>query len=138
MADHISKEKRSWLMSRVAGQNTMPELRVRKIAHVNGLRFRLHRQNLPGKPDIVFPKRKVALFVHGCFWHRHPGCVKASQPKTRVDFWRKKFDANMKRDAQVIRDLESLGWRPEIIWECETKDPDRLWDIIRDRVLVRQ
>ena len=95
-----------------------------------GLRFRLHRKDLPGKPDLVFPKHKVALFVHGCFWHRHPGCKKATTPKTRVDYWIAKFAVNERRDKQNIRDLAALGWNVHIIWECETKDLDKLPDLI--------
>jgi DNA mismatch endonuclease, patch repair protein len=117
-------------MSRVRGKHTSPEVRVRKAAHQMGLRFRLHRKDLPGKPDLVFPKHKVALFVHGCFWHRHPGCKKATTPKTRVDYWIAKFAVNERRDKQNIRDLAALGWNVHIIWECETKDLDKLPDLI--------
>src|SRR5262245_46292388 len=98
MVDHISPQRRSWLMSRVKGKNTTPEMRVRKAAHGLGLRFRLHRKDLPGKPDIVFPKYRVAVFVHGCFWHRHKSCPKASMPKSNTSFWKHKFDQNVKRD----------------------------------------
>lgn len=108
-------------MSRVRGKNTSPEMRVRRAAHALGLRFRLHRKDLPGKPDLVFPKHQIAMFVHGCFWHRHPECSKASIPKSRVEFWQKKFDANVARDARVEAELESLGWHVIIIWECDTK-----------------
>lgn len=117
---------RAALMSRVRGRDTGPELRVRKAAHALGFRFRLHRRDLPGSPDLVFPRRKVALFVHGCFWHRHEGCRKTTTPKTRVDFWLRKFDANRERDARVSAELESLGWQCEIVWECETMHPDKL------------
>lgn len=113
-------------MSRVGGKNTTPEIRVRKAAHSMGLRFRLHRSDLPGKPDIVLPKRKTAVFVHGCFWHRHPGCKKASNPGTRSEYWEAKFCANQERDARVAKELEDLGWRVVIIWECETKNDDTL------------
>src|ERR1700760_4179520 len=99
MVDRLTRSRRSWLMSRVRGKNTLPEIRVRKAAHALGLRFRLHRADLAGKPDLVFPKRSLALFVHGCFWHRHPGCPKASAPSS--DFWRKKFETNVARDARV-------------------------------------
>lgn len=113
-------------MSRVRGKNTSPEMRVRRAAHALGLRFRLHRKDLPGKPDLVFSARRVALFVHGCFWHRHPGCTKASTPKSRTDFWQAKFDANVARDTRVAAELEDLGWRVATIWECETKRPEAL------------
>src|SRR5580693_4845465 len=104
-------------MSRVRGKNTSPELRVRKAAHALGLRFRLHPKYLPGKPDIVFPKRKFVLFVHGCYWHRHPGCSKASAPCS--GFWRKKFKMNVARDVRVTKELKKLGWRVGVIWECQ-------------------
>ncbi|WP_409998220.1 very short patch repair endonuclease [Bradyrhizobium sp. SZCCHNR2012] len=113
-------------MSRVRGTNTSPEIRVRKEAHSIGLRFRLHPKDLPGKPDLVFPKFRTALFVHGCFWHRHPGCAKASTPKTRQAYWQAKFSANSDRDERVQRALEELGWRVLVIWECETKKPEQL------------
>lgn len=119
--DRLTPERRSWLMSRVRGKNTSPEMRVRRSAHALGLRFRLHRKDLPGKPDLVFPKYHVAMFVHGCFWHRHPECSKASTPKSRIEFWQEKFNANVARDARVEAELEALGWQVVIIWECETK-----------------
>lgn len=122
-------------MSRVRGKNTSPEMRVRRAAHALGLRFRLHRKDLPGKPDLVFPKHRVAMFVHGCFWHRHPGCSKASTPKSRTEFWQDKFDANVARDARVQTELEALGWRVVTIWECETKSgdlSDRLLDMVQN------
>lgn len=109
-------------MSRVKGRHTGPEVRVRHTAHALGLRFRLHRKDLPGTPDLVFPKHLVAMFVHGCFWHQHRNCSKASSPKSRTEYWQAKFDANMRRDALSVKRLEALGWRVETIWECETKD----------------
>lgn len=96
-----------------------------------GLRFRLHRKDLPGKPELVFPKRRVAVFVHGCFWHRHTQCSKASTPKSRTEYWQAKFDANVTRDAQVAQKLEAMGWHVEIVWECETRDPDALRQRLR-------
>ena len=122
-------------MSRVASRNTSPEIRVRKTAHGMGLRFRLHRNDLPGKPDIVFARRRVALFVHGCFWHRHLGCRKASTPKSSTEYWLAKFDANVSRDELVRKNLESLGWRVVVIWECETKDRSVIESILRGEVL---
>lgn len=113
-------------MSQVRGKDTSPEMRVRRGAHALGLRFRLHRKDLPGKPDLVFAKHRVALFVHGCFWHRHSECSKASMPKSRTEFWRAKFDANVARDARVTTELQSAGWRVVTVWECETKDPVKL------------
>lgn len=109
-------------MSRVRAKDTSPEVRVRKVAHAMGLRFRLYRKDLPGKPDLIFPKYRLAVLVHGCFWHRHRGCRKASMPKSRVDFWNNKFSANVARDRSVRIQLRNLGWRVGVIWECQTKD----------------
>lgn len=113
-------------MSRVRGADTSPEIRVRRAAHALGLRFRLQKKDLPGTPDLVFPKHRTVVFVHGCFWHRHPGCKKASTPKSNIDFWLTKFDANVDRDARAEAELHRLGWRVATIWECETKVPDTL------------
>ncbi|MCL4716007.1 MAG: DNA mismatch endonuclease Vsr [Hyphomonadaceae bacterium] len=124
--DHISPARRSWLMAQVASKNTSPEIRVRKAAHGLGLRFRLHRHDLPGKPDLVFAKHSTVVFVHGCFWHRHPGCVKASTPKSRTTFWCEKFDKNVERDRLTNNALRRLGWRVATIWECQTKSPKLL------------
>ena len=121
-------------MSRVRSKNTSPELRVRRAAHALGLRFRLHRKDLPGCPDLVFPKYRVALFVHGCFWHRHPGCTKASMPKSHAEFWQAKFDANVARDVRLASELDTQGWRVVTIWECETKAADALERLIFDEV----
>lgn len=119
MADIFSPAKRSEVMSRIRGRDTVPELVVRSYLHRRGLRFRLHRRDLPGRPDIVLPAYRVAILVHGCFWHGHAGCKRASLPKTRVSFWAEKIAANRERDARSIRALEALGWRPLIVWECE-------------------
>jgi DNA mismatch endonuclease (patch repair protein) len=126
VVDHISRSRRSWLMSRVRSKNTTPELRVRRVAHALGLRFRLHRRDLPGKPDLVFPKHRIAIFVHGCFWHRHENCAKATSPKSREEYWTEKFRQNERRDAEASNRLTALGWNVTIIWECETKDEARL------------
>ena len=109
-------------MARVRGRDTAPELVVRRIAHGMGLRFRLQGNDLPGRPDLVFPKYRLAVFVHGCFWHRHQGCRFASNPKTRIAFWNEKFAANVARDARQVAALKELDWRILVIWECETKD----------------
>lgn len=122
MVDKLDPVRRSANMARVRGKDTGPELRVRRIAHRMGLRFRLHRKDLPGKPDLVFPKHRLAVFVHGCFWHRHPGCSRASMPSTRVDFWEAKFAANVERDARQVAALEAQGWRVLVLWECRLKD----------------
>ncbi|MER9605335.1 DNA mismatch endonuclease Vsr [Mesorhizobium sp. M0243] len=119
-------------MARIKGSNTGPELRTRKAAHAIGLRFRLNRTDLPGKPDLIFPKHRIALFVHGCFWHQHAGCRRASVPKSSTEYWHKKLRRNVERDAQVIPALERLGWRAVVVWECETKDPSVLSGILED------
>jgi DNA mismatch endonuclease, patch repair protein len=124
--DRLTPERRSWLMSRVVSKNTSAEMRVRSAVHARGLRFRVHRKDLPGTPDLVFPKWRTAIFVHGCFWHRHANCRKATTSKTRVDFWQEKFDRNVARDLANLVALRAAGWRAEIVWECETKSPDAL------------
>ena len=117
-------------MSRVGSRDTLPEMRVRRTAHALGLRYRLHRKDLPGTPDLVFPKRRMVVFVHGCFWHRHPGCRWATFPKSRVRFWKEKFEKNVARDKKVAEELSTLGWAVAVIWECETRDMDSLARII--------
>lgn len=113
-------------MGRVRQRDTTPELRVRRALHAMGARFRLQRRDLPGTPDIVLPRRRLAIFVHGCFWHRHDGCRMASTPKTRVDFWSAKFARNVERDRDNVEKLEALGWRVATVWECETRNPAKL------------
>ncbi len=124
--DILTKEKRSWNMSRIRGKNTRPELVVRSFLHKEGIRFCLHPNNLVGKPDIVMPKYKTALFVHGCFWHRHKECKYAYVPKTRKVFWKNKFRENINRFSVVNRQLTKLGWRVVVIWECEIKSTEKL------------
>lgn len=126
MSDVFSQKKRSEVMSRIKGRDTKPERAVRSLLHSLGYRFRLHRTDLPGKPDIVLPKFKAVVFVHGCFWHRHRNCKFAYTPKSRADFWGKKFEMNMNRDIQVKSSLELLGWKVIIVWECELKMPEQL------------
>jgi len=118
--DRISKELRSWNMSRVRSKNTNPEMIVRSFLHKNGFRFRLHVKNLPGHPDIVLPKYKTVVDVRGCFWHRHKGCKKATMPSTNADFWKNKFKQNIERDKQHAKELKALGWNLIVVWECET------------------
>ncbi|MGN8084117.1 very short patch repair endonuclease [Variovorax sp. 22077] len=124
--DRLPSARRSWLMSRVKGKDTTPELAVRRAVHSLGLRFRLHRKDMPGTPDLVFPRWRVALFVHGCFWHRHFGCPKANLPKSNIEFWLAKFFRNVDRDKKVKNELLAAGWRYEVVWECETKKPEVL------------
>ena len=121
---------RSRIMRAVKGRDTAPELLVRKLAHGLGYRFRLHRVDLPGKPDLVFPSREKIIFVHGCFWHRHSGCKKASLPKSRPEYWHSKFSANVERDERVRAELEARGWKVATIWECETKNEVALRDTL--------
>jgi DNA mismatch endonuclease, patch repair protein len=138
MADTLSQRDRSVLMSRIRARDTEPERLVRSRLHKMGFRFRLHRNDLPGTPDIVLPKYATAIFVHGCFWHRHVRCKKATMPKTRTAFWASKFQANVARDRIVRRRLVSLGWSVITIWECETGDPARLLNTLQDKLLPRR
>lgn len=121
--DIIDSACRSELMARIKGTNTKPEIHVRRVAHAMGLRFRLHRKDLPGRPDLVFPRYRTVVFVHGCFWHRHKDCTFATTPKTRAAFWAAKFAANIERDARNKADLRRLGWRVIVLWECELERP---------------
>ena len=123
--DTVSSEKRSEIMRRVRQRNTGPEMVVRKLLHAIGYRFRLHRKGLPGSPDIVLPKYRAVIFVHGCFWHGH-GCRKGRLPSTRRDFWRAKIDGNRSRDAKAEADLNALGYRVLVVWECKVKDKETL------------
>lgn len=124
--DRISKARRSWNMSRIRGKNTTPELVVRSLLHSMGYRFRLHVRKLPGRPDIVLPKYRTVLFVHGCYWHRHPGCKYAYTPKSRTRFWQRKFDSNVAHDKSVNGQLRKLVWRVVTVWECEIRDIPKL------------
>lgn len=124
--DRFTPSQRSDMMSKVRGKNTRPEERVRSILHRLGFRFRLHRKDLPGTPDIVLPKYGTVIFVHGCFWHRHPGCKKASMPQTNKEFWERKLARNVERDAEVSEKLTRIGWRVLVVWECELKNPGAL------------
>ena len=121
MSDKLTPEKRSWNMSRIKGKDTKIEVEVRKYLFSKGYRFRKNDKRYPGKPDIVLPKYHVAIFVHGCFWHRHEGCKDATTPKTRTEFWLEKFDKNVKNDQIRQEKLRELGWKVIVIWECELK-----------------
>ena len=129
---HKVSEQRSRNMSAIKSKNTRPEIAVRKLLHSMGYRFRLHSKGLPGSPDIVLPKYKTVIFVHGCFWHRHENCKYASTPKTRKEFWNKKFKENIKRDLEIQDKIKNLDWRSVVIWECETKNIENLRDKIID------
>ncbi|MHB1669841.1 very short patch repair endonuclease [Thiomonas sp.] len=124
MVDVVSPADRSRMMASIKGKNSQPELLVRRLLFASGYRFRLHRRDLPGTPDIVMAGRKVAIFVHGCFWHMHQGCRYAKMPATRPDFWKAKFEANVERDRRAVERLRALGWRVLCIWECSTRDAE--------------
>jgi len=132
--DIVDAATRSRYMAGIKGSNTRPELVVRSFLHATGLRFRLGGCGLPGRPDIVFAGRRVAVFVHGCFWHRHPNCRFATTPGTRPDFWQRKFIGNVVRDARAASALATMGWTSLTIWECESRSPEQLdslfWQIV--------
>ena len=121
MTDVHSKEIRSFNMSRIRGKNTKPELIVRKLLHLNGFRYRLHVKDLPGKPDIVLPKYKTVIFIHGCFWHGHEHCKYFVIPKTRADWWLNKINSNILNDVKAAQTLTNKGWKVITIWECQLK-----------------
>jgi len=122
MVDVVDKATRSRMMSGIRGKNTKPEITVRHYLHRRGLRFRLHVARLPGKPDMVFPKYRTVVFVHGCFWHRHQACKYATTPASRGDFWANKLSENVNRDQYQINVLQELGWRVLVVWECELRE----------------
>jgi len=126
MVDSLTPEQRKWTMSRVRSKNTKPEVTVRRLLHSLGYRFRLHRDDLPGKPDIVLPKYRTAVFVHGCFWHRHVGCKRCTTPSSNYEYWTGKFARNVDRDRRNRAALEALGWNVLVVWECELRDLERL------------
>lgn len=130
MADIVDRKTRSRMMSGIRGRNTRPELAVRKALFAAGLRYRLHSKLLPGKPDIVLPRSRVAIFVHGCFWHRHARCKFAYTPKSNIKFWLEKFDSNVRRDRLARSALRKAGWRVLIVWGCEV-DEERLKRLVR-------
>ncbi|MCP4115877.1 MAG: DNA mismatch endonuclease Vsr [Desulfobacteraceae bacterium] len=124
--DTLNKKERSNRMALVRDKDTKPEMIVRRLLHGLGYRYRLHVKDLPGKPDLVFKSRKKVIFVHGCFWHRHEGCKLARLPKSRLDFWRPKLEGNKNRDRRNQVDLQKMGWKYMVIWECQIKDLDCL------------
>lgn len=136
--DIFSQEKRSQVMSHVRSRDTRPERIIRSILHKSGFRFRIQRKDLPGKPDIVLPKYKTIIFVHGCFWHQHEGCKKALPPKSNVSFWLEKFRKNKERDRKVIRTLQESGWKVIVVWQCEIpkikKNPEIIKKLISEGV----
>jgi len=130
--DVFPKEKRSQIMANIKGKNTKPEIIVRSILHKAGYRFRLHRRDLPGNPDIVLPKFKKAIFVHGCFWHGHKNCKRAKRPETKKNFWNEKLSKNIERDRKKQKELKKLGWHALVVWQCEIKDKDSVLNKLRN------
>ncbi len=123
--DTFSKQKRSWVMSRITGKNTAPEIALRRFLHARGFRFRVHRKDLPGCPDIVLPKYRTAILVHGCFWHGHT-CKDGRRPRSNQDYWNAKLERNARRDARNALKLRALGWKRIVVWGCEVADERRL------------
>jgi DNA mismatch endonuclease (patch repair protein) len=131
MPDYLSPAERSAHMRRIQKRDTKPELAVRRMTHAMGFRFRLHRRDLPGVPDLVLPRHQKAIQIHGCFWHQHEGCRLARQPKSRLDYWLPKLARNAERDHETRAALEAAGWSYLVIWECETQKPEMLQSILR-------
>tara|TARA_B100000029_G_scaffold479565_1_gene526762 strand:+ start:1283 stop:1684 length:402 start_codon:yes stop_codon:yes gene_type:complete len=129
--DVHTPQQRRYNMSRIKGKNTKPEMVVRRLCHALGYRFRLHRKDLPGRPDLVFPRYEVAIFVHGCFWHSHDCKYGSVQPKTNQKFWKEKRQRTVERDRENIKEIAKLGWKYLVIWECQTKDVGRLSSTIK-------
>jgi DNA mismatch endonuclease (patch repair protein) len=132
MDDPPISDSRRYNMAQIRSKDTKPEKIVRSMLHRLGYRFRLHRKDIPGNPDIVLPKYRTVIFVHGCFWHRHQGCKYCYTPKTRVDFWEKKFADNIRRDKEVQKMLSDAGWNIIVVWECEVNFPDNLTNLLVD------
>lgn len=126
LGDVFSPEERSRIMSRIGSKNTKPEIAVRRLVHSKGFRFRLHDKKLPGKPDVVLPRHRKVIFVNGCFWHGHNGCSRSSLPKTNSDFWRDKIAKTVQRDKRTVRQLRRQGWGAMTVWQCETKNLEKL------------
>lgn len=134
VTDVVDVATRSRMMAGIKGKHTQPEMAIRRYLHGMGYRFRLHRKDLPGQPDIVLPAYKLAIFVHGCFWHRHPDCFYSTSPATRTDFWRDKLAKNVERDGRQIAQLERAGWRVLTVWECGLKHLPNQLDQILDQI----
>src|SRR5947207_15294504 len=129
--DKLSQERRSANMARIRSKDTSPELVLRKLIHGLGYRFRLHRKDLPGKPDLVFPARGKVIFVHGCFWHQHPGCREGRVPGSRIEYWGPKLAKNQARDAKNLSQLEEMGWDVLTVWECSLRESRQLTRTLR-------
>ena len=130
--DTLTKNQRSERMSLIRGTGSVPEMKLRRLVHGMGFRYRLHGKELPGKPDLVFRSRHAVIFMHGCFWHRHRGCKLARLPKSKLDFWKPKLEANRKRDARSQSQLKAMGWRVLVVWECELMDIEITSSIVRE------
>jgi DNA mismatch endonuclease (patch repair protein) len=130
----LTAAQRSYIMSRIRARDTGPEMRVRRALHCVGYRYRIHDKRFPGRPDIVFPRRKVAVFVHGCFWHGHGCALAGGTPKTNTAFWQQKIATNRERDKRKTRELEDLGFRVLVVWECETNEIEKLVDRLRAEI----
>lgn len=137
LADTLSPKERSERMSRIRDKDSKPEMRLRRLVHSLGFRYRLHVKKLPGKPDLVFPARHAVIFMHGCFWHRHEECKLARLPKSKLGFWITKLEANRQRDLIHQRQLSDLGWRVLVIWECELNDTEHVSQIVK-KFLLKQ
>ncbi|MFI5294391.1 MAG: very short patch repair endonuclease [Thermodesulfovibrionales bacterium] len=124
--DVFKKDKRSWIMSRIKGADTAPERLVRSLVHMMGYRFRLHRKDLPGSPDIVLPRHHKIIFVHGCFWHGHKPCKRGALPESNKEFWISKISKNKERDQRTAKQLKKMGWQVLVIWQCQTKNIEKL------------
>ena len=138
LVDIVSREKRSEMMAGIHSKDTKPEIYVRKLLHAKGYRFRLHKKDLPGKPDIVMPKYRLAIFVNGCFWHMHENCHIFKMPKSRVEFWEAKLSANRKRDELKTSELVAAGWRVLTIWECSLKGRGKLPSDLFEKLLLQK
>jgi len=137
MPDNLTSEQRKRAMSSVRQQDTKPEKLVRSILHRLGFRFRKNVSSIAGKPDIVLPKYKTIIFVHGCFWHQHKNCRKAARPTSNTEFWNTKLDKNVKRDKQTVKELKSLGWKVLTVWTCEMKDKELLIEKLKNSLLAK-
>jgi DNA mismatch endonuclease (patch repair protein) len=133
--DPLTQDQRSERMRRVRQRGTTPEMTVRRRLHAMGFRYGLHRRDLPGRPDIVLTRHRAAVFVHGCFWHSHPGCRLATVPKSRTEYWDGKLEENRRRDARALEALEGAGWRVLVVWECETRSPQTLQEELAEFLL---
>ncbi len=132
MVDTVAPARRSEIMSRIRSQGTKPEMAVRRLTHGLGFRYRLHRRDLPGTPDLVFPSRRKVIFVHGCFWHQHADCDRVREPQSNRDYWLPKLKRNAERDGEHLRKLAELGWKALVLWECEVRqDNEALGERIR-------